>query len=82
MWDEQFEQLLRTHLPLLPAGVALSADTDLRDFGLDSYGTVELLAELESTYRVRFANERLDLANFATPGVLWECLREVRALAG
>lgn len=77
MWDQQFEDVLRRHLPFLPAGEGLAGDASLRDLGLDSLGTVELLAELESAYGVRFVDDALSLETFETPAVLWETLCEL-----
>jgi acyl carrier protein len=74
MWDTQFDQTLRRYLPFLPADEALDAGCALRDLGLDSLGTVELLAELESRYGVRFVDDALSMDTFATPGVLWAAL--------
>lgn len=79
MWDAEFEELLRNHLPYLPADESLTENTSLRDFGLDSMATVELLAQVESTYDVRFAEDDLTLETFATPGVLWKSLSAMRS---
>ncbi|KOT95438.1 MULTISPECIES: acyl carrier protein [Streptomyces] len=75
MWDEQFEEALRRHLPFLAPDEPLEPDTSLRELGLDSLGTVELLAHLESSYDTRFQDDALSLESFATPAVLWETLR-------
>ncbi|MFD6040226.1 acyl carrier protein [Streptomyces koyangensis] len=82
MWDESFEQLIRKHVSLLEADDALTADTNLRDFGLDSMGVVELLSALERTYEVRFVDDALRIDNFATPGVLWDTLSAMRSSGG
>jgi acyl carrier protein len=74
MWDHQFEHVLRRYLPFLPEDEALTAGASLRDLGLDSLGTVELLADLESTYDLRFVDDTLSLETFETAGVLWETL--------
>ncbi|MDT0574244.1 phosphopantetheine-binding protein [Streptomyces sp. DSM 3412] len=74
MWDDRFENLLRRYLPFLSADQPLERDVSLRDVGLDSLGTVELLAELENTYDVRFQDEALTKETFETPGVLWKTL--------
>lgn len=78
MWDEQFGELLRRHLPFLPDGEELSEDLELRDFGLDSMGTVALLSVLEKTYDVRFVDDSLNMENFATPGQLWTAICRFR----
>ena len=79
MWDSQFEDLLRTYLPFLGPDEALEPDTGLRDLGLDSLSTVELLATLENQYDVRFVDEALSLETFATPATLWAALSAMNA---
>jgi acyl carrier protein len=74
MWDKQFEETLRAHLPFLGPDEPLTPEDDLRDLGLDSIGTVELLATLENTYDVRFVDDALKPETFATTGVLWAAL--------
>jgi acyl carrier protein len=74
MWDNKFEELLRQYLPFLSADEPLTADTPLREFGLDSLATVELLSTLESTYQARFDDDALTLDTFETPGILWKAL--------
>jgi acyl carrier protein len=74
MWDQQFEDLLRQFLPFLGADEVLEADSTLRDLGLDSLGTVELLGSLEDRYDVRFLDEALNAETFATPASLWDIL--------
>nr|5CZD_B Chain B, Acyl-carrier-protein [Streptomyces halstedii]7F2R_B Chain B, Acyl-carrier-protein [Streptomyces halstedii]7F2R_D Chain D, Acyl-carrier-protein [Streptomyces halstedii] len=77
MWDAQFENLLRRYLPFLSADQPLEQDINLRDIGLDSLGTVELLSELENTYDVHFQDEALTKETFETPGVLWKTLSQM-----
>ncbi|SEH03874.1 Acyl carrier protein [Nonomuraea solani] len=78
MWDKQFEALLRHRLPLLSSGDELTAETNLREFGLDSMGAVELLSALEADYSVQFDEEALVLDTFNTPGALWAALSAAR----
>ncbi|MEH0845488.1 phosphopantetheine-binding protein [Micromonospora sp. CPCC 205711] len=77
MWDDRFEEIMRRSLPFLPVGEKLDPDADLRDLGLDSLGTVELLSHLEKAYQVRFTDELLSMDTFATPGVLWTALSRI-----
>ncbi|MEU3657711.1 phosphopantetheine-binding protein [Streptomyces sp. NPDC032161] len=72
MWDDRFEEILRTFLPFLPPQEPLTTDTELKDLGLDSLGTVQLLGTLEETYQVRFLDSALTMDTFRTAGVLWE----------
>ncbi|MFG2842991.1 phosphopantetheine-binding protein [Kitasatospora sp. NPDC048296] len=72
MWDQKFEETLRRFLPFLPPGEQLENDTPLRELGLDSLGTVELLGNLEAAYDVRFLDDALTPETFETPGVLWK----------
>jgi acyl carrier protein len=74
MWDERFEKLLRSHLPFLEEGEEVAGDLNLREFGLDSLGVVDLLVSLEETYDVHFLGEDLKMDTFAAPSVLWATL--------
>lgn len=76
-WDEQFESILRPRLPLLPADEPLTADLDLRAYGLDSIGVVDLLVALENAYNVRLPEEEASMEAFATAGVLWRTLSKL-----
>ncbi|MEU9191196.1 phosphopantetheine-binding protein [Streptomyces sp. NPDC048484] len=77
MWDEKFEEILRTLLPFLPAAEPLDGSAELVDLGLDSMGKVELLAALEGHYGVRFVDDALNAASFASADVLWKTLSEM-----
>ncbi|KJK55203.1 phosphopantetheine-binding protein [Saccharothrix sp. ST-888] len=77
MWDETFEATLRKFLPFLPPGERLESDTQLRELGLDSLGTIELLGTLENAYDVRFLDDALTLETFETPGVLWKTVQSL-----
>ncbi|MFI6349942.1 phosphopantetheine-binding protein [Streptomyces sp. NPDC050560] len=79
MWDKKFEDLLRGFLPFLGAEEPLAEDATLRDLGLDSLGTVELLAALEHEYDVRFQDDALGQETFQTPAVLWKVLSSLVA---
>lgn len=81
MWDNQFESILRRYLPFISAGEQLDASAQLRDLGLDSLATVELLSELESAYHVRFADDALTLETFETAAAAWQALSGARAPA-
>ncbi len=74
MWDERFEILLRSHLPFLTHAEELRPELELREFGLDSLGVVDLLVSLESEYDVRLTDDILSMDTFATPGTLLTAL--------
>jgi acyl carrier protein len=78
MWDDEFEVLLRRYLPFLSATEQLEPDIRLRDYGLDSLATVELLSVVEGAYGIRFQDEALSLETFETPTVLWKALAAAR----
>ena len=71
---EEFEQTVRQHLPYLSGDEPLPPDAELRDYGLDSMATVELLSALESRFQVRFLDDALKLENFRTTSTLWATL--------
>lgn len=78
-WDSDFEARLRAHLPNLPVGAPLTADTLLTACGLDSLGMVAFVADLEATYGIRLPDEALVPLNFSTPGAAWAVLADVLA---
>jgi acyl carrier protein len=78
--DPGFERILRGVLPLLDEG-RLRADTDLLAAGLDSMKAVQLLTEIEDTYQVIIPDEAVLGDVFATPGDLWQLVREQREMA-
>jgi nodulation protein F len=82
MWDEEFERIVRRHLAFVRAGDVLDENTDLRNLGLDSVATIGMLAAMEATYRIRFANEMMTMETFARPGVLWSNVCKLREAAG
>jgi acyl carrier protein len=82
MWNEQFEVMLRKHLPFLPDYEELRPELDLREFGLDSMSVIDLLVSLESEYSVHLTDDLLSVDTFATPGVLWAALVELQKSEG
>jgi acyl carrier protein len=74
MWDAQFEEIVRPHLSFLPEDAAFTPELDLREFGLDSLGIVDLLIALENAYDVKFTDDALAMETFETPGSLWGTL--------
>jgi len=77
--DPDFEELLRAVLPRLAGSAPLDPALDLKEAGLDSMATIELLVRLEDTYEVEFPEETLTAATFATPAALWGVLSAQRA---
>jgi acyl carrier protein len=77
-WPNEFDLLLRAHLPLLGTETALGADDRLADLGLDSMGTVSLLIELEDAFEVSIPDELLTTATFDTPAALWKVIGGLR----
>ncbi|BFV56568.1 hypothetical protein KCMC57_up16720 [Kitasatospora sp. CMC57] len=81
MWDKKFENTIRRHLPYLEAGDELQPGVSLRELGLDSMGTVDLLASLEETYGVEFIHDFLNSETFSTPETLWNAISKLGAPA-
>jgi len=72
--DQRFSELLASLLPLL-SGRPITPDTRLRENGLDSMQSVELLYGIEDTFAITLPDEALDDETFATAGALWEAVR-------
>lgn len=77
-WDDTFERLVRQATSLLSAATPLEANTDLRNHGLDSMATVELLLLVETEYDITIPDEHLTQATFATPTALWAVILDAR----
>lgn len=73
-WDEAYEQILRSHLFDLSPDHPITPETSLREEGLDSLETVELLVELENQYGIMFDDETLTMDTFSTAGSLWNAV--------
>jgi acyl carrier protein len=74
--DAHFLALLRSHLKY--AGDApLTGQSCLRDLGLDSMRSIELLFAVEDTYGVAIPDERLTDDTFETAETLWAVVEEM-----
>ena len=72
----EFQDLLCTYLPFADTA-AIEESSDLAALGLDSMGTVQLLADIEAQYDVELPDELLSEATFATVGSLWHSLAPI-----
>lgn len=77
-WDSEFEAILRAHLPALGRAQPLLPEHSLRDLGLDSVGTLEILLALEDLYGFEIHEQGVGDA-FASTGRLWSAVRGWRA---
>lgn len=76
MLDPDFVSLLRPFLRF--AGEEpITADSRLRELGLDSMRAIELLFALEDGFGVSLPDEALSEATFATAGSLWGVVAEL-----
>ena len=71
--DERFSELLTSFLPLL-GDRPLSEDARLRDLGLDSMQSVNLLFGIEDIFEVSLPDEALNATAFETAGSLWKAV--------
>lgn len=78
--DAEFVALVTRHLKYA-AAETVTPRSRLRDLGLDSMRSIELLFAVEDTYGVTIPDERLTDATFETAGNLWVVLQELRSPA-
>ena len=78
-WSQEFEVVLRAHLPGLASDERLNGEAQLVQYGLDSMGTVTLLVALESSLDVQFPDEALVPETFETANGLWKQARHLLA---
>ncbi|MGW2385623.1 phosphopantetheine-binding protein [Streptomyces sp. NPDC001658] len=81
MMDREFVEVVSSHLPFLN-GRTLTASSSLRELGLDSMRSIDLLFALEDTFGASLPDEDLNDATFATAGSLWQALNAARTAAG
>ncbi len=76
--NDEFLSLLRPFLRYA-GDRPIRAETPLRDLGLDSMRTIELLFAIEETYEVIVPDGMLTDATFETTGSLWAALEQLCA---
>ena len=76
--ERTFTQLVRRRLKYAPTNGDLAADIALKDYGLDSAVTIDLLLDLEDTYGITMPDEYLSEETFATLSSLWQAVSRLR----
>lgn len=71
--DPRFTELLVPLLKFL-GDREITADSSLRDLGLDSMQAIDLLFAIEDTFSVTLPDEGMNDATFATAGSLWNAI--------
>ena len=71
--DPRFTELLTPFLKFL-GEQEITAETSLREQGLDSMQAIELLFAIEDTFGVELPDEDMNDATFATAGSLWNVI--------
>lgn len=79
--ENDFVAVLRRHLRFLAPDAELDWDRPLRDLGLNSLSSIDLLLELEEALDVQFADDQLSPESFATARSLWAATRSAAAAA-
>ncbi|MCR6483505.1 phosphopantetheine-binding protein [Amycolatopsis sp. OK19-0408] len=71
--DPRFTELLARFLRFLD-GREITPESNLRELGLDSMQSIELLFAIEDVFDVALPDEDLTDATFATAGSLWKAV--------
>lgn len=71
--ESGFIDLLYQQLKVDPA-TEITTDTNLRDLGMDSMRSIELLFTIEDTYGITLPDNELTDTTFGTPGRLWQAV--------
>jgi acyl carrier protein len=75
--DSSFAIILRPFLKYA-GSQEITADSPLRDLGLDSMRAIELLFAIEDEYAVSMPDELLVDKTFETAGALWSTITSLR----
>lgn len=73
-WNVEFEDVVLAGLPGAPPGLRLEPDLVLAAYGLDSVGTLGLIASLEAAFGLTLPEDELIPSNFKTPSDIWALL--------
>ncbi|MEE1943035.1 acyl carrier protein [Streptomyces sp. TRM 70361] len=76
--DPRFTDLLTPFLKFL-GDREITADSPLRELGLDSMQAIEVLFALEETFDMTLPDDDMNDATFATAGSLWAAVSAARA---
>ncbi|WP_424186720.1 acyl carrier protein [Actinokineospora sp. G85] len=71
--DPRFTELLAPFLKFA-GDRPITAESHLRDLGLDSMQSIELLFAIEDTFGIALPDEDLNDTTFATAGSLWTAI--------
>lgn len=75
MLDQEFADLLTNYLPMSPE--QMTGELRLRDAGLDSIHSIDLLLAIEDKYAIEFPPDLLSDATFDTAGSLWAAVGRI-----
>lgn len=64
---------------ILAGGVQIDADTNLKQAGIDSFSTVEIILFIERKFGVSIPDEKLIPENFITIQALAETVQELKS---
>ncbi|MFJ9824218.1 phosphopantetheine-binding protein [Streptomyces sp. NPDC101160] len=78
--NPEFEGMLRPFLKYV-GEQELTAESRLRELGLDSMQEIELLFAIEDTFGVQLPDELLTETTFATAGNLWQAISDLDGAA-
>ncbi|MBX7098035.1 MAG: hypothetical protein K1X89_10005 [Myxococcaceae bacterium] len=72
--EEKFVAVLRPHLRFLAPGAPVDWERSLKDLGLNSLSSVNLLVDLEEAFDLTFSDDQLAPESFATARTLWKAV--------
>jgi acyl carrier protein len=74
--ETKFKSLIQKYM--FDKNAELQGDEKLKDLGLDSMTSIDLLLELETVYDISIPMENLNEHTFATPANLWHVVQEIK----
>lgn len=72
MIEEKFIDLVKKYLKFWDKNKEIDVDENLKDLGLDSISSIQLLIEIEDTYDIIMSDEHLTDDTFSTISCLWK----------
>lgn len=78
MIDERLVELVKKYLKFSGENSVLGKDDNLKDLGLDSISSIQLLIEIEDTYDITISDDHLTDDTFSSLATLWNVIEEIR----
>jgi acyl carrier protein len=80
-WPTDFEHILRKHCRFTDSETAIDPDASLTALGVDSFGLLVFIFEIEERFSLNFPDAMLTGDAFTTPRTVWRAVETIQSEA-